>query len=54
MSSQVGTARIKAELKQLESALDNITDSRIREIVEIRIADLRTRLRRLQNLLRSA
>jgi len=54
MSSRVETARIKAELHELESALNNITDSRIREIVEIRIAELRTKLRRFQNLLRSA
>jgi predicted negative regulator of RcsB-dependent stress response len=54
MSSRVETARIKAELHELESALNNITDSRIREIVEIRIVELRTKLRRFQNLLRSA
>jgi predicted negative regulator of RcsB-dependent stress response len=54
MPSQVKPATIKAELKQLESALDNIADSRMREIIQIRIAELRTRLRRLQNLLRSA
>jgi hypothetical protein len=33
MSSQVESAKIKAELKRLESAVENLTDSRIREII---------------------
>jgi hypothetical protein len=54
MSSQAESAKIKVELERLESALEAITDSRIREIIEIRIKECRARLRQLQDLLRKA
>ena len=53
MSSQAETTKIETELKQLESAFESITDSRIREIAEIRIQECRARLRQLQSALRS-
>jgi len=40
-------ARFKDELKKLESALKNSTDSRIREVIEIRIEECRAKLRQL-------
>ena len=54
MSSQGETTKIEAELKLLHSALDDLTDSRLQEVIEIRIKELRARLRQLQDLLRRA
>lgn len=53
MSLPPETTKLEAELKQLESAFDGLTDSRIREITEIRIEDCRSRLRQMQATLRS-
>lgn len=52
MSSQKETAKIKAEIERLESAFDDLTDTRLREIIKIRIKECRDRLQRLQALLR--
>jgi len=41
-------AKITNELKKLESALNTCTDSRIREVIEIRIEERTLRLRQLQ------
>jgi hypothetical protein len=41
-------AKITNELKKLESALNASTDSRIREVIEIRIEERNYRLRQLQ------
>jgi hypothetical protein len=52
MSARAETAKIEAELKLLRSALDALTDSRLRGVIEIRIKDCRVRLRRLRDTLR--
>jgi hypothetical protein len=54
MSSQVEAAKIEAELKHLESALENVADSRIREFIEGQIEELRARLRQLKTIRRTA
>jgi protein subunit release factor A len=54
MSSEAETAKIKAELERLESAFEEMTDSRIREMIEFQIKECRKRLRQLQKLLRRA
>jgi hypothetical protein len=41
-------AEITAELEKLESALKNVTDTSIREVIEMRIEECRLRLRQLQ------
>jgi hypothetical protein len=41
---------IKAEIKELESALEGCTDSRIRELIEIRIEERKTKLSQLRKL----
>ncbi len=53
MSSQGETDKIEAEVRRLESAFENLTDTRLREITEIRIRECRERLRRIQEVLRS-
>ena len=37
-------SKIKAEIEKLESALEGCTDSRIREVIEIRLEERRLRL----------
>jgi hypothetical protein len=54
MPLQAETAKIEAELKLLCSALDYLTDTSLRKVIEIRIKECRTRLRQLQDLLRKA
>jgi hypothetical protein len=43
-------AKVTNEIKKLESALEACTDSRIREVIEIRIEERTLRLRQLQSL----
>ena len=43
-------AKIKAEIKELESALGGCTDSRIREVIEIRIEERKAKLAQLRKL----
>jgi hypothetical protein len=54
MSSQAETAKIEAELKLLCSALDYLTDTSLRKVIEIRIEELRGRLLRFQDILRKS
>jgi ferritin-like metal-binding protein YciE len=53
MSSQIEKSKIETEIKLLESSFESFTDSRLREITEIRIKECRERLRRIQAVLRS-
>jgi predicted negative regulator of RcsB-dependent stress response len=48
MSSLAEIAKIKAEIEQLKAALEHVTDSRIREIIEARLAELRAMLRNFE------
>jgi hypothetical protein len=52
MSSKAETTKIEAELKLLRSALDALTDTRLRDVIENRIKECGVHLRRLQELLR--
>ena len=45
-------AKIKVEVEELESALKRIADTRVREVIEIRIEECQVRLRQLQVILR--
>ena len=50
MPSLAEIARIKAEIAKLEFDLDSCTDSTIREVIEIRIEELRRKLAQLRSL----
>jgi hypothetical protein len=49
MPSLAEIAKIKAEIAKLESELQSCTDTKIQELVEIRIAELKEKLARLQS-----
>jgi hypothetical protein len=49
MPSLAEIARIKAEIAKLESDLTSSTDSTIREVIEIRMEELRRKLAQLQS-----
>jgi hypothetical protein len=49
MPSLAEIARVKAEIAKLESDLKSCTDSTIREVIDIRIEELRQRLAQLQS-----
>jgi hypothetical protein len=49
MPSPAEIAKIKVEIAKLESALDDSTDTRIQEIIQTRIKELRRALAQLQS-----
>ena len=54
MPSQKETAKIKAKIERMEFTSDDLTDTRVREVIEIRIKKCRDRLLRLKTLLRQS
>jgi hypothetical protein len=49
MSLLADIAKVKVQITKLESSLQNCTDTRIREVVEIRLEALRQNLRQLES-----